>query len=189
MHNHEDMLDSALTELLEGASLASLIAKYPALRPELEAHAKLVGNLRHMAKDIPSERGLSAALGSARLAPLHATPSPYLAFFTTYRTALMLPVLVLVLVGAGYLARPASNTASPDIMPTQTGSFESGHVPDFAPMPAGNAPSQGGSAPEEGIAPASLKASGETRMMLFTAPAEDASTTATTTSATSTPAQ
>jgi hypothetical protein len=185
MYNeHDIILDGALEKLLGGASLASLIAAHPDLQSELEAHAMLVQSLKGQAQSLPREDGLRAILRRVPTAA-PALPSPYLSWLIPYRTAFAIPVLVLILVTAGYLYRPA--------VPQVPGASESS-VPAESTKPAAKQSADTDTL-QFNAAPASDDAGGaqepapqaQNRIMLMTATGSDASSTEATTTATSTP--
>ena len=183
MYNeHETQFDLALTEFMTGATLESLILKYPEVADELRTAASVmsvVGDTKHMA---PKKEGLQALLDSIPVSHQYTQkPSPYLAFFTLYRNAFVFPVLLLVLVGAGVLIYP-SNTKAPtstDTQPTLTPQAKEppSSVPN-TPAPKNSGTTGASSAP---------KADAPMRMMLMSAPTQDSGTTTATTTASTTP--
>jgi hypothetical protein len=184
MYNeHDIILDSALEELLAGASLASLIAAHPDLRSELEAHAILVQSLKGQAQSLPREDGLRAVLRRVPTAA-PAIPSPYLSWLIPYRTAFAIPVLVLILVTAGYLYRPAAPKvpgASESSVPAESAEPTAKRSADTDTLQFNAAPASDTQGAQEPAPQA------QSRIMLMTATGSDASSTEATTTATSTP--
>lgn len=115
MNTPHEHLDIALQRLLDGESVEALSREFPGLASELAAHATVLQDLSKAASMRPSEEGLRRALSSMRAmdaAREMAAPAPsYMrisSFFMTYRTALVLPVLVIMLVATGAVVLPLS---------------------------------------------------------------------------------
>ena len=188
MHNQHDNLDTALDELLMGASLASVQEKYPALSAELAAHTALMQGLHTFSEPTPPERGLRAILTETPRTT-SGTPSPYLSFFTIYRAALVLPVLLLVFIGAGFAlyprvtVAPTSPTSGTPSANEQTSTFVGERAGSVPPSAKRAAPASFGAQDT-----ASPGAEGGVRsFMLMTAPAPEVSTSTATSTATTTP--
>lgn len=176
-NNRETRLNEALALLIEGASLSSLSQQYPELAGELSFYEKIIATATMLRGAVPSENGLRRVLDAYKISTPAARPepSPYLAFFTMYRSALVLPVLLIALIGAGvwrgYPVRAPINDGS--VQQTLDSSVQDGSraaevAPTDVPAP---------------VAPASFKARQESRMMLMSVP--EASSTATSTASTS----
>lgn len=127
MNTQHEQLDMVLERLLAGESVEALSREFPAYAEELVAHARVMRDLSKAASMRPSEEGLRRALSSMRAYDARREmETPYMrvsAFFMTYRTALVLPVLVIVLAATGAVVLPLSRDpqgapAGDGMMPT-----------------------------------------------------------------------
>lgn len=112
-HNHEQ-LDIALDRLLNGEPLDLLVREFPAHAAELTAHARVIEDISMAASMRPDPEGLRRALSSMRLTEATADVPRFShvrvsSFFMTYRTALILPALVILIVATGAITLPLSD--------------------------------------------------------------------------------
>lgn len=114
MNKTNEQLDTVLERLLNGESVEALSREFPQHAAELNAHARVMQDLSKVASMRPSEESLRRALSSMRAYDVkreaEAGDFAYRvsAFFMTYRTALVLPVLVIMLVATGAVVLPLS---------------------------------------------------------------------------------
>ena len=114
MRTENNQLDIALERLINGESLDVLTRAYPALASELAQYANIRENAASFSSMKPDPDGLRRALSSMRVmdARAEALPSMYVrvsSFFVAYRTALVLPVLLIMLVATGAVVLPVGN--------------------------------------------------------------------------------
>lgn len=112
-NTQNEQLDAVLGRLLDGESVEALSREFPAYAEELSAHASVMRDLSKVASMRPSEESLRRALSSMRVhdATQEMASSSYArvsAFFMMYRTALVLPALVIMLVATGAVVLPLS---------------------------------------------------------------------------------
>lgn len=116
MDDTSRQLDEALEKLLDGEELSQLQRQYPAYASELASYVLLRDELNAVAKLTPSEDSLRRALASARVADATSQETTYASrfvwFFSTYKTALVLPVLVVMLIATGTLVSPQSEPSN-----------------------------------------------------------------------------
>jgi hypothetical protein len=119
MNTTQAQLDTVLQRLIDGERVEVLMQEFPAHAKELSSYAEIVKDLKVVASIVPPPEGLRRALSSMRV--LDATRETEGArvrvstFFMTYRTALVLPVLVVMLVATGAVALPLSMDEEPVI--------------------------------------------------------------------------
>lgn len=167
MHNEFDTkLEEALSLLIEGASLSSVVERYPEYADELSEYQTLLSLVGEVSGVSPSESGLRNALASVEnFTPVpKPVQSPYLAYFMMYRNVLVLPALVLVLIGGGVFVYPSYRAGEPsiEITPTET--------PPDGPSDVNGV---GGTAPAGQVAMQKTSAPVATTMMMGSEPQVD----------------
>ena len=160
-------LEEALTLLLEGESLSTLVQQYPQFRDELSEYQTLLSLVGEVSHVTPSESGLRNVLESVSgFAP---TPlpvqSPYLAYFMMYRNILVLPALLVVIIGGGVLVYPSYQSGEPadETAPIET---------TVGSSPVANNV-EGGTAPSEQVAMQKTSAPEARTMMMANEPQVD----------------
>lgn len=124
MNSNDTQLDMVLQRLIDGERVDVLVQEFPAYAAELSAYAKVVKDLKAVASIAPPPEGLRRALSSMRTldAKREMETTAYVrmsTFFMTYRTALVLPVLVVMLVATGAVALPLSMDEEQPLVPTE----------------------------------------------------------------------
>ena len=125
MNTHETQVDTMLTKLFAGEPVEQLVKEFPELESEIFSYAKTIDLLGKTRALRPKESGLYTALQSVRsLTPRPAsTPSPFAFVQLTrysfmYKSAFVLPLLLVVLVASGAYVLPRLGSQGTTHMPT-----------------------------------------------------------------------